>query len=69
VLLNAGGKALLTYHVERLQWSGYPVIIATTTEQADDAIVAFCDQHRLPCFRAMSWMYWVVFTGAPSITA
>jgi len=51
VLLNAGGKALLAYHIERLQWSGYPVIVATTTEKSDDIIVEFCEQHRLPYFR------------------
>jgi spore coat polysaccharide biosynthesis protein SpsF len=51
VLLKAGGKALLAHHIERLQQSGHPVIVATTTEKIDDAIVEFCEHRNLPYFR------------------
>ncbi|QHT68821.1 acylneuraminate cytidylyltransferase [Rhodocytophaga rosea] len=51
IMLEAKGKKLLQYHLERLHWSGYPVIIATTTLSQDDIIVEFCLQHNIPYYR------------------
>ena len=51
VLMQVQGKPLLAYHLERLQWSGLPVIIATSTEPQDAPIVAFAQAHKIPCFR------------------
>jgi spore coat polysaccharide biosynthesis protein SpsF len=38
VMLEAGGANVLTHHVHRLSWAGYPVFVATTTGAADDVI-------------------------------
>jgi len=51
IMLEAKGKPMLQYHVERLQWSGYPVIIATTTNRTDDAVALFCKKYGLTCVR------------------
>ena len=47
VLLPAAGRPLLDYHVQRLAASGLPVILATTTEPADDLLVAYAEAHCL----------------------
>lgn len=39
VLLSAGGKSMLAHHVERLQATGFTVIVATTTNNSDDPVV------------------------------
>lgn len=39
VLLEVGGKTLLEHHLDRLEASGLPVLVATTTDEADDRIV------------------------------
>lgn len=51
VLMKIGGKTLLEYHIERLRWSGLPLVVATTVNQADDPIVEACDQLGIPTFR------------------
>lgn len=51
VLLPAAGRPLLDYHVARLRQSGLPVLLATTTEPADDVLAAYADAHHLPCHR------------------
>lgn len=40
VLLEAGGASVLSHHIHRLAWAGYPVFVATTSNAADDAIVS-----------------------------
>ncbi len=45
ILMQAKGKSMLEYHVERLSWSGLPVYIATTTNQTDDVVVEFARKH------------------------
>ena len=47
VLLPAAGRPLLDYHVQRLAASGLPVILATTTEPADDVLAAYAEAHCL----------------------
>ena len=51
VLLPAAGRPLLDYHVARLAASGLPVLLATTTEPADDVLAAYAESHCLGCHR------------------
>ena len=51
VLLPAAGRPLLDHHVRRLAASGLPVILATTTEPADDVLAAYAEAHCLGCHR------------------
>ncbi|MBO0356620.1 glycosyltransferase family protein [Hymenobacter sp. BT186] len=51
VLRTIRGTSILEYHVRRLETSGLPVYIATTTLPADDAIVELARQLNIPCFR------------------
>ena len=51
VLLPAAGRPLLDYHVARLRQSALPVILATTTEPADDVLAAYAETHNLPYHR------------------
>ncbi len=51
VLLPAAGRPLLDYHVERLQQSGLPVLLATTTEPADDVLAEYAETRGLPYHR------------------
>lgn len=51
VLKEVDGLPLLKYHVDRLKESGYPLFIATTTNQTDDPIVAFCEQENIAFYR------------------
>ncbi len=53
VLLDAGGKPLLLHTVERLKRAGMlsQVVVATTTDPTDDAVIDFCKQHKFECFR------------------
>lgn len=44
VLLEVGGKTLLEHHLDRLAASGLPVFVATTTDPADDEIVAIAER-------------------------
>jgi spore coat polysaccharide biosynthesis protein SpsF len=51
VLLQAGGKSLLAWHVERLRQTGLPVFLATTTNATDDVLVDFGAAYGLPVTR------------------
>ncbi len=53
VLRVAGGKPLLQYLLEGLRRCGglQRIIVATSTEPADDRVAAFCDQIGVACFR------------------
>jgi spore coat polysaccharide biosynthesis protein SpsF len=51
VLLPVAGRPLLDYHVARLQASGLPVALATTTLPADDVLAQYAAEHNLPCYR------------------
>jgi len=51
VLLPIAGKPVLEYHLERLQQSGYPVLLATTVNTSDDPLAAFAQQHQIPVYR------------------
>ena len=51
VLLEAGGKTVLEHGIERLKWSGYPIYVATSVNQADDEIVAICKKLNVSFYR------------------
>jgi spore coat polysaccharide biosynthesis protein SpsF len=53
VLADIQGHPMLWHVVQRTRAAGTldEVIIATTTEPADDVIVTFCDKHAVACFR------------------
>ncbi len=53
VLLPLAGQPLLVRMVERVRRARLAgtVVVATTTDAADDAIAALCTVHGLPCFR------------------
>lgn len=51
VLKNIAGKSILDFHISRLQQTGFPVFLATTTNHTDDPIVAFAKEHNLPFYR------------------
>lgn len=52
-LADIHGHAMLWYVVQRTREakSLNEVVVATTIERADEAIVAFCGDHDVPCFR------------------
>ncbi|GAB3295591.1 cytidylyltransferase domain-containing protein [Hymenobacter tenuis] len=54
VLMTARGITMLEFHVNRLQASGLPLYIATTTLAADDLIEDQCFKLSIPCFRGSS---------------
>jgi spore coat polysaccharide biosynthesis protein SpsF len=51
VLLTAGGQSFLEHHLNRLQQTGLPVIIATTTNYHDDVILEVAKHAGVPVFR------------------
>jgi spore coat polysaccharide biosynthesis protein SpsF len=53
VLLDLGGRTLLERMLERLAWAQAPsaVVVATTTDPADDAIVNLCARSGFACHR------------------
>lgn len=51
ILKQIGGLLLLQYHTDRLQKSGLPVYIATTTNTTDDPVVAFANQQNISFYR------------------
>ncbi|MEK7194230.1 MAG: glycosyltransferase family protein [Patescibacteria group bacterium] len=51
LMLSIKGKPLLQYFVERLEKSGIPLYIATSTESNNDIIAGFCEEHDITCFR------------------
>ena len=53
VLLPLAGQPLLVRMLERVQRASMAgtVVVATTTDPADDAVAACCTAHRLECFR------------------
>ncbi len=53
VLLDIAGQPMLARVVERARWAKTvdQVIVATTTEPADDPVADFCHAHAYPCYR------------------
>jgi len=55
-LMKVGGKTLLELQIERLRQSknAIQIIVATTNEPEDDAIVEACENAEILCFRGSS---------------
>lgn len=51
VLLRAGADSLLGWHLRRLRQTGLPVLLAITTNAADDVLADFGATHGLPVTR------------------
>ena len=51
VLKEVLEKPLLAYQLERLKRTERPIIVATTTNQTDDPIIALCQQMKVQTFR------------------
>lgn len=64
VLLMAGGRTFLDHHLNRLAATGLPVIVATTTNEADEPIVAIADRAGVPVFRGSELDVLSRFAGA-----
>lgn len=53
VLMDVEGKPLLRYQIDRIMRSKMidRIVVATSTRDSDDAIVAFCEKNGVECFR------------------
>lgn len=53
VLLPLGGRTVLEHMLERVRAARYAgtIVVATTTDLADEVIVALCRRNAQPCFR------------------
>jgi len=51
VLKEINGIPLLQYHIERLNKSSFPLLVATTTNKSDDPIIEFCKKSNYDYFR------------------
>lgn len=51
VLMDLGGKPVLAHVVERCKASGFQVVVATTKQSEDDAIMQWCWDNRVDAFR------------------
>src|ERR1017187_8832445 len=51
ILLEAKGKPMLSYHIDRLKRSGLPIYIATTINKTDEPVVQFAKTHTIPFYR------------------
>jgi len=64
VLLTAGGRSYLEHHLDHLQATGLPVIVATTTNDADEQIVEIAAKAGVPVFRGSELDVLSRFAGA-----
>ncbi len=51
ILLEINHLTLLHYHLERLHNTDWQVVVATTTNEEDNAVQAFCEKEGVPCYR------------------
>jgi spore coat polysaccharide biosynthesis protein SpsF len=51
IMCMVGGKSMLQHHIDRLKKSDCNIVVATTTNEADDAVEVFANQQQLNCFR------------------
>jgi spore coat polysaccharide biosynthesis protein SpsF len=51
VLLTARGVSMLQFHAERLQASGLPLYLATTTRPEDDVLEQWATERGIGCYR------------------
>jgi spore coat polysaccharide biosynthesis protein SpsF (cytidylyltransferase family) len=57
VLKKLAGKSILEHLIDRLRPSAHitQLVVATTTESADDAIAQFCQEKNVSCYRGSEW--------------
>lgn len=51
ILMPVKNKSLLSYQLERLQQSDFPVFIATTTNATDNPVANFCIENKIEFYR------------------
>ena len=51
VLMSIAGKTILDLHLDRLQQTRLPIVVATTTNDDDDPIVRVCERRNIPYVR------------------
>jgi len=54
ILKPVGSQTMLDYHIQRLQASGIPLYLATTTLPEDNVLVDYAQARSIPCFRGDS---------------
>jgi len=64
VLLKAGGRTFLEHHLDRLAATNLPVIVATTTNAADEPIVEIAEKAGVPVYRGSELDVLDRFAGA-----
>ena len=69
VLLPLGDQSVLDHHLDRLATSGYPVIVATTTNGSDDEVAALAEHRGVGCFRGSETDVLSRFHGAAADNA
>lgn len=72
VMREVCNKPLLQYHVERLSWSGFPIVLATTTNRTDDLIADLGKKLNIRTFRGsetdvLERFYYAVKDYSPDI--
>lgn len=51
ILLPVAGDAILGHIIERIRKTELPFVVATSVDQSDDPIIAYCEQRGFPYFR------------------
>lgn len=69
VLIPAGGRSMLDHHIDRLATTGLPIILATTTNAADDPLAALGNARGVEVFRGSEADVLSRFAGASSASA
>lgn len=64
VLMEAGGRTFLDHHLDRLAAADVDIVVATTTNAADDPIVALAERRGLGHFRGSEGDVLARFAGA-----
>ena len=69
VLLQVGGKSLLDYHISRVAQATKLVehVIATSENENDNKIVAFCEQRGVRVIRGIG-LYWSLIPPIAAVT-
>lgn len=51
ILKEVADQTLLGYHIDRLKKTGIDIVVATTVNADDDAVLLFCETHDITCIR------------------
>ncbi|WP_372984389.1 cytidylyltransferase domain-containing protein [Microbacterium sp.] len=66
VLIPAGGRSMLDHHIDRLAAADLPIVLATTTNAADDPLAALGHARGIDVFRGSETDVLSRFSGAAS---